>query len=144
MSQLILDEQLNHDRAGKPLLSWITAKRLEDLHPGEVIKDARIPQLLCEPKQPTFVTIDEGFWNRNLRHPKYCLLYFALRDDQQGQLPNLLRRLFRLKEFKTKSARMGKVVKVSSTSVEYRRWGDSEKDVLSLPLESRRRQSSNF
>ena len=72
MSQIILDEQLNRDRVLEPLFKWITVQKLEDLRPGEVIKDDRIPLLLHELKQPTFVTIDVGFWNKNLLDPNYC------------------------------------------------------------------------
>ncbi len=127
MSQIILDEQLNRDRVFKPLLSWITVQKLEDLRPNEVIKDDRIPLLLHELKQPTFVTIDVGFWNKNLHDPNYCILYFAFQDKQQSQLPDMLRRLFRINEFKSKSIRMGKIAKISTESIEYWQWNYPEK-----------------
>ena len=119
MSQIILDEQLNRDRVLEPLLKWITVQKLENLRPREIIKDDRIPLLLHELKQPTFVTIDVGFWNKNLLVPNYCILYFALQDQQQSQLPDMLRQLFRIKKFKTKDIRMGKIAKVSTRSIEY-------------------------
>lgn len=127
MSQIILDEQLNRDRVLIPLQNWITVQKLEELCPNEVIKDDRIPSLLRELKNSTFVTIDDGFWNRNLLDPNYCILYFALQDHQQGQIPNLLRQLLKLAEFKTKALRMGKVAKVSTTHIEYWQWGRAEK-----------------
>lgn len=127
MSQIILDEQLNRDRVLTPLLEWITVKKLEDLRPNEVIKDDRIPSLLRELKSPTFVTIDDGFWNRDLSDPNYCILYFALQDHQQAQIPNLLRQLLKLTEFKTKAVRMGKVAKVGITHIEYWQWGSIQK-----------------
>lgn len=127
MAQIILDEQLNRDRVLKPLLQWVTTQKLEELHPNEVIKDDRIPSILRELKQPTFVTIDVGFWNRSLLDPHYSILYFSFQDNQQPQLPSMLRRLFRIQEFKTKSIRMGKIAKISTTSVEYWQWGDFKK-----------------
>lgn len=127
MSQIILDEQLNRDRVLEPLLKWITAQKLEDLRPNEVIKDDRIPILLHSLKKPTFITIDMGFWNKNLLDPNYCILYFALQDHQQAQLPDLLRQLLRIKEFKTKAIRMGKVAKVSTTLIEYWQWSSPNK-----------------
>jgi len=92
---------------------------VEDLRPGEIIKDDRIPLLLRELKQPTFITIDVGFWNNNLVDPNYCILYFALQGHQQAQIPDLLRQLLHQQEFKTKANRMGKIAKVSTTSIDY-------------------------
>ncbi len=95
--------------------------------PWEVIKDDRIPSLLRELKNSTFVTIDDGFWNRDLLDPNYCILYFALQDHQQAQIPSLLRQLLKLAEFKTIAIRMGKIAKVSTTHIEYWQWGSTEK-----------------
>ena len=69
MSQILLDEQLNRDRVLIPLLNWITVQKLEGRRPIEVIKDDRILSLLRELKNSTFVTIDDGFWNRDLLDP---------------------------------------------------------------------------
>ena len=67
MSQIILDDQLFDLEVLVPLARWITVQRLRDLRPGEVIKDERVPVLLRQLPQPTFVTIDMGFWNVRLR-----------------------------------------------------------------------------
>ena len=75
--------------------------------------------ILRELRQPTFVTIDMGFWNLRLRDPRYRILCFPLRNDEQRQIPGLLRQLLHLPEFATKAARMGKVarsVKHTSTT----------------------------
>ena len=119
MSQIILDDQLFDLEVLAPIARWITVQRLRDLRPGEVIKDDRVPVLLRELRQPTFVTIDMGFWDKSLRDAKYCILCFPLRNDEQYQLPELLRRLLRLPEFHTKAARMGKVARVSPIGIEY-------------------------
>jgi hypothetical protein len=83
MSQIILDDQLFDVEVLVPLARWITVQRLRELRPNEVIKDDRVPVLLRELRQPTFVTIDMGFWNRDLRDPKYSILCFPLRNDEQ-------------------------------------------------------------
>jgi len=127
MSQIILDEQLNRDRVLIPLQRWITVQKLEDLRPDEVIKDDRIPLLLRELKNPTFLTIDDGFWKRELLDPKYCILFFALQDHQQAQIPSLLRQLLKLTEFKTKAICMGKVAKMGKTHIEYWQGENTEK-----------------
>ena len=126
MSQIILDDQLFDVEVLIPLARWITVARLRSLRPSEVIKDERVPAILRELRQPTFVTIDAGFWERKLRDPKFAILFFALTHEQQDKLPELLRTLFRLDDFKTKSARMGKVARVSTIGVEYWQVGDEK------------------
>lgn len=94
MSQIILDDQLADIAIRGRLAQWTRAQRLRDLRPGEVIKDERVPMILRELRQPTFVTIDMGFWNA------------------------------RLPEFATKAARMGKVARVSQSHIDYWQLGD--------------------
>ena len=128
MSQLVLDDQLDVQIILPSLENWITAVRLQDLRPGEHILDDRVPEILQTLKTPTFVTIDHGFWNRRLSHPGYCILYFRLTKNEQEQLPDLLRQLFRLPEFRTRSARMGKVASVRQEAVAY--WETGKKKIL--------------
>ncbi len=116
-----------------PIARWITVQRLRDLCPGEVIKDDRVPVLLRQLRKPTFVTIDMGFWDRGLRDARYCVLCFPLRNDEQYKLPELLRRLLRLPEFRTKTARMGKVARVNWTHIEYWQLGDEQLHRLIWP-----------
>ena len=124
MSQIIVDDQLFDQEVLLPLARWITVQRLRDLRPGEVIKDERVPELLRALRQPTFVTIDMGFWDKKLCDSKYCVLCFPLRNDQQEELPILLRRLWRIAEFRSKALRMSKVVRVSAMNVEFWQLGD--------------------
>ena|SRR5579859_6064211 len=131
MSQLVLDDQLDLQKILPALEELLTMVRLQDLRPGEHILDDRVPPLLLNLKRPTFVTIDHGFWKRKLCHPKYCILFFDLHKDKQEQLPALLRKLFRLPEFRTRSARMGKVARISKKGVTY--WEDDQKVKLDWP-----------
>lgn len=133
MSQIILDDQLFDLEVLLPLARWVTVQRLRDLRRGEVIKDDRVPMLLGQLRQPTFVTIDMAFWNAGLRDARYCILCFPLRNDEQYQIPTLLRQLFRLPEFAVKAARMGKVAKISVTDVEYWRVGSEQLHRLAWP-----------
>jgi hypothetical protein len=75
MSQLILDDQLDISEVFFPIRKWITARRLQELRPGELIRDERVPEILRTLKSPTFITIDHGFWNARLCHPDYCIVY---------------------------------------------------------------------
>lgn len=124
MTQIILDDQLFDMEVLVPLARWITVQRLRELRPNEVIKDERVPLLLREVRQPSFVTIDMGFWDRDLRDSKYCILCFQLSNAEQHKLPELLQRLFRLPQFHTKAARMGKVVRITPTRIDYWAVGD--------------------
>ncbi len=119
MSQLVLDDQLDDLELLPRLRKWITAQRLRHLRPNEHILDERIPEILLTFKQPTFITIDQDFWHRGWCNPNYCILYFALRDDEQKLLPGLLRALLRLPEFHTRAQRLGKVARVGKAGIEY-------------------------
>ncbi len=117
MSRFILDDRLDAPEVYLPIQRWVKALFLRDLRPGERVPDQRVPEILQTLKQPTFITIDQGFWERTLCHPGYCLLYFGLRDDQQEQLPDLLRSLLRRPEFRTRASRMGKVARITPTFI---------------------------
>lgn len=139
MSQIILDDQLVDIALRGRLAPWTRAQRLRDLRPGEVIKDERVPTILRELRQPTFVTIDMGFWNARLRDARYCIFCFPLRSDEQRDIPDLLRRLLRMAEFATKAARMGKVARVSPMQVDYWQLGDEQPHRLSWPPAAQRK-----
>jgi hypothetical protein len=119
MSQLILDEQLDPKRVLLPLASWITVQSLQNLRPGTLVRDERIPAVLLTLKQPTFVTIDQDFHDFRWCHPGYCILYFALEDEEQKLIPELLRSLLRRPEFRTRALRMGKIACIRPTWIEY-------------------------
>jgi hypothetical protein len=131
MSQLVLDDQLDVQVIVPALEAWITVDRLQDLRPTQHILDDRVPEILRTLRTPTFVTIDHGFWNRRLCHPGYCILYLDLAKDEQERLPGLVRRLFRLPEFRTRAVRMGKVARIRQATVSY--WEAGARKVLSLP-----------
>lgn len=82
--------------------------------------------ILRQLRQPTFVTIDMGFWNAGLRDAHYCILCFPLPSDEQHAIPGLLRQLFRLPEFATKAARMGKVARISQAQIDYWQTGHEQ------------------
>jgi hypothetical protein len=133
VGQIILDEQIFDTDVLIPLTKWITAQRLRDSRPDQVIKDERVPMILRELRLPTFVTIDMGFWNARLRDARYCILCFPLRSDEQRAIPGLLRHLLRMSEFATKAARMGKVARVSQSHIDYWQLGDEHPHRLSWP-----------
>ena len=133
MTQIVLDDQINVVRVLAVIQKWAKALALRDARPGEVIKDERAPQILRALNRPTFVTIDADFWNRRWLDRRYCILYFALREDEQGALPQLLRELFRLPEFRTKAARMGRVARISKDRIVFWQIDDDQLHTLPWP-----------
>jgi hypothetical protein len=119
MSQFVVDDQLALGQVLEMLQKRFKAQRLQHLRPGELILDERVPEILLTIRQPTFVTIDNDFWDRRFCHPDYAILYFALRTDQQGFIPDLLRTLLHKPEFRTRAVRMGKVARVHPDGVDF-------------------------
>src|SRR5258708_16672019 len=122
MSLFVLDDQLDASAVLPIIQKWAKVTRLRDLRIGQQVLDDRVPSILLAINKPTFLTIDQGFWSRRWCNPNYCVLYFALRSDQQARIPDLLRRLMRLPEFQTQSRRNGKIAIVCLESVEYWQW----------------------
>ncbi len=125
MSQLILDEQLAATELMVPLRRVFKVKRLLELRPGERVLDDRIPEILLSLDRPTFLTIDQGFWDRRLCNSGYCILCFGLRPKQQIAMPGLLRALLRRSEFRTRAGRMGKVARVTRAVIDYWQFQDA-------------------
>jgi hypothetical protein len=76
MSQIIVDEQLTYRLVIEPIRKWITARRIKELYPLQIIKDDRVLQILWELKQPTFVTIDAGFYDKRNRESLFLIKLF--------------------------------------------------------------------
>jgi hypothetical protein len=133
MSQIVLDEHLGDSEVLESLRRWISAVKIIDLVPDETLKDDRLLQFLRRQKQPTFVTLDAGFFHKNLCDRRYCLIYCVVLHQQQNSIPGLLRQLFRLPEFKTKAVRMGSVVRVSGDQVEFWRLGERTRHIFRFP-----------
>jgi len=127
MSLFLLDDQLDVHLVRRPIQRWAKVQLLRELRPAEHVLDDRVPALLQTLHQPTFLTIDADFWNKRWCHTGYAILYFALRDNEQDQLPGLLRALLRRPEFRTRSRRMGKVVRVGPTHIDW--WASQAADL---------------
>ena len=132
---LVLDEQLS-GRDLKTLLGrWYPGPVLfiTDLRPGTVIKDGAIPVLLHQQRQATFLTIHEaGFWRKVVIDGRFCVVCSALPDSPAREIPNLLRAVFRPSTFRTKTRRMGKVLRATPTTISYHTDHDRQVRALSL------------
>ena len=81
--------------------------------------DDNILALLHQLKQPTFFTRDDDFFDRQLCHPAYSLVWLDAASDEAGMF---VRRLLRHPRFSTKSARMGTVVRVHHDVLQLWQW----------------------
>lgn len=118
MSQFIVDEHLAKNAVLEPLRKRYKVEPLQELRPDERVLDDRVPAILCTLRQPTFLTLDRGFWDRALCHEGYGILFFDLPTEQQHRIPEMLREVLQKPEFSTRAARMGKVVRVHVEGLE--------------------------
>jgi hypothetical protein len=139
VSLFILDDHLAQSEVRERVLRRATARYVRDLRPGEIVKDDRILTVLQALRMPTFVTVDSWFWNRDHLDRRYCIVYVALRGRSDSHVPDLLRRLVRLPEFRTRAARMGKVIHVGEVGVRWWQVGDDTEHALHWEPSSRRR-----
>ena len=65
-------------------------------------------------RRPAFFTHDDDFYQHNLCHAQYCLVYLAVRKDEAA---TFVRRFLRYREFNTQAKRMGTVLRVSHTGI---------------------------
>jgi hypothetical protein len=119
---IVLDENLHDRRIIAAISTWYPGRvvSVTTLRPQSVIKDEAIPDLLRKVAQPTFVTINvSDFWKRVEPRISYSIVNVDLPKERLREIPDLLRDLFRLPEFKTRRARMGKIVRLTRNRVEY-------------------------
>lgn len=119
MSLIVLDEHLAIDEVMAPLARHYSVTTIRKLRRTERILDDRIPAILLTLDRPTFLTIDQIFCDRRWCHEGYCILYFDLRSQEQDHVAPMTRALFKLREFATRSARMGKVVRITPRMIAY-------------------------
>lgn len=119
---IVLDEQLLGRQLEIEIARWYpgSVQFIIDLRPATVIKDDAIPGILRRQASPTFVTINvRDFWQKFDADIKYCIICVALPDHRAGEIPELLRTLFRGSGFATKRDRMGKIIRLSAEGGSY-------------------------
>jgi len=82
--------------------------------------DEKLIPLLHKLKGVTFLTHDQDFFQKRLRHPAYCLVWL---DTDEDAMAAHARRFLRHKLFASKALRMGVVARVNVGGVQYRRKG---------------------
>jgi hypothetical protein len=137
---IVLDEELQGLGLEETISRWYRGSviLIKELRPGTVIKDEAIPSLLRKVKQPTFVTINTAdFWRRVPAERSYCVVCLRLTTEQIDVLPDYLRRLLKSPEFKTKNARMGKVILGSARGIQYYSFDEDLIHILGWPASNR-------
>ncbi|MCI0524529.1 MAG: hypothetical protein L0Y75_04625 [Acidobacteria bacterium] len=110
---IVLDEQLCREPLRMALGQWYKGKirYVTEMRPSSVIKDDAVPELLLGVKQPTFVTINyKDFWRKIAAHRGYCVICIDLPNERWAEVSPVLKSLLHSSDFRTKNARMGKVI----------------------------------
>jgi hypothetical protein len=119
---IVLDEQLLSYGIQAAIARWYrgTVTDITQLRPHTVILDEAIPMLLQAVSRPTFVTINVAdFWRRLAPNSRFCIVCCAVPHTRAQAVPDLLRRVLALEPFRTRSRRLGKIVRVSPQHVHY-------------------------
>jgi hypothetical protein len=119
---IVLDEQLLSYGIQVSIARWYRGVMTDitQLRPYTVILDEAIPMLLRAASRPTFVTINVAdFWRRLAPNPRFCIVCCAVPHTPAQEVPDFLRRVLALEPFRTRSRRLGKIVRVSSQHVRY-------------------------
>ena len=94
------------------------------------LDDEDIIPLLHRLNRPTFLTLDVDFWDRNLRHEGYCLVYL---DIPRTTAAVYTRRLLRHPELNTNAKRMGAVIRAEPSGLTVWRVGQDDEERLLWP-----------
>lgn len=119
---IVLDEQLKDRHLIADIATWYrgTVTHIQALRPKTIVKDDGIAAILRTVERPTFVTINvDDFWQKIEAHEAYCIIAIEHSQDDIDNLSYRLRDILNLTELKTRSIRMGKVVRVQSNQIRY-------------------------
>ncbi|MBI3849284.1 MAG: hypothetical protein HY298_03180 [Verrucomicrobia bacterium] len=113
---IIIDENLPELETSQ-LRDWGIRVRVVGVEVARLgIKDDQIIPLLHRLRGATFFTLDEDFFDRRLCHARYCLVWL----DMAAKLSALqIRRFLKHPSLDTEAKRIGKVVRVRPTGIEF-------------------------
>jgi hypothetical protein len=78
------------------------------------MQDEEIIPFLHQLRRPTFFTLDDDFYQRDLCHAGYCLVFI---NGGQYEAASFVRRILRHRQFNTQAKRMGTVMRVSHIGI---------------------------
>ena len=127
---IILDESIPRNQR-ELLISWRISIRQIGYDTGRKgIQDDEIIPLLHQLRRPSFFTRDADFFDHQLCHQGYCLVYLDV-DKYEAAL--FIRRVLRHPELNTQVKRMGAVVRIAHKGIFYYRLHASGLTVLDWP-----------
>ena len=110
----ILDENIPANQR-QLLESWRVHVRQIGFSVGRRgMQDEELIPFLLGQRRPTFFTRDVDFYDRQLCHARYCLVYL---DVDKNEVAAFVRRLLRHPACNTQAKRMGHVIRVSSAGL---------------------------
>lgn len=114
----ILDEDIGQSQR-RQLEAWRIHCRQIGVTIGRAsLKDQEgILPLLHRLKHPTFFTLDHGFYRPTVLRQGYCLVFLDVWEDEVAVY---VRRFLRHPQFRARSQRMGKIVRIRHSGVTYR------------------------
>lgn len=86
------------------------------------MKDGEIIPLLHHLNRPTFFTLDSDFYDRGLRHERYCLVHLDIEEDMVAEY---VQRILRHSALNSRAKRMGCVVRSAPSGLDLWRLGRS-------------------
>ncbi|MEK6409704.1 MAG: hypothetical protein AABN34_22500 [Acidobacteriota bacterium] len=125
----VLDENIVREER-EHLQSWNVHFRLIGDDLGRLgMKDRNeIIPLSHNLRLPTFFPRDRDFYRPDLRHAGYCLVFLDVAHDEAAQY---ISRFLRLASFRSRTQRMGKVVRVRRGGVSYWQVGSEKQSATS-------------
>ncbi len=119
---IVLDESIQGYDLVDQISSWYsgTVISISKLRPATLIKDDGIPTLLHAATTPTFVTINvKDFWLQFRADKRFCIVCLLLEQQQALEISPMLRSVLALQQFRTKAARMGTIIRIRPSVLEY-------------------------
>jgi hypothetical protein len=119
---IIVDESLQNRKLIAEIATWYKGQVVSvlSLRPTTLIHDDGITTLLQQVHQPTFVTINVAdFWLKVQANPAFCIVAISFPQSESQRVPLVLRDVLKRPEFRTKSSRMGKIIHVMPTYIQY-------------------------
>ncbi len=110
----ILDENVPEGQLVLLRRARIPIRQIGDEVGRAGMKDHAIIPLLHELDRPTLFTLDSDFYDRRLRHEKYCLVHLDIDEDMVAEF---VRRLLRHSELNTKAKRIGCVIRAMPAGI---------------------------
>ena len=119
----ILDEDIDAAQC-QQLRRWNIHFQRIGIHVGRLgMKDRNeLVPLLHRLSRPTFFSRDHGFYDPQLRHPAYGIVFLDVCPDECA---SYIRRVLRHRAFRTRAQRLGRVVRARPSGITY--WQINEK-----------------